>query len=84
VADTWDYRADNEGPQAVIPDAWVWERLRLRRDAMLVACDFRIVADAPWEITPWTAYREELRTLPENTTDPRKAVWPIEPQEVKR
>lgn len=81
--DTWDYRGpfDPEGP---LPDEWVWERLRLRRDTLLHATDYRVVLDAPWERQPWLDYRQQLRDLPDTTTDPRKAVWPTEPEETKR
>jgi hypothetical protein len=62
-----------------IPVEWVWERLRMRRDQLLAECDWRVVADAPWDQAPWVEYREALRDLPDNTTDPRKAVWPVAP-----
>lgn len=62
-----------------IPDEWVWERLRNRRDGLLAATDFRMVTDAPWDTEPWAAYRQALRDLPDATTDPRVAVWPVAP-----
>ena len=77
MTDTWNYTgSDEQGP---IPDEWVWERLRLRRDALLAACDFRMVTDAPWPTEPWAVYRQALRDLPSVTTNPREAVWPEEP-----
>jgi hypothetical protein len=75
--DTWQYMTD-EDPE-MIPDEWVWERLRLRRDALLAASDFRMVADAPWDTAPWAAYRQQLRDLPDATADPRTAIWPEPP-----
>lgn len=69
------YDIDNSS----IPDEWAWERLRLRRDNLLDACDWRVVADAPWDTTPWLAYRQALRDLPASTSDPRQAVWPVAP-----
>lgn len=74
---TWPYRSP--GDPAVIPDEWVWERLRRQRDALLAAADFRMVTDAPWDREAWAAYRQALRDLPENTTDPRMASWPVAP-----
>ena len=76
---TWTYWTDMDTVERGIPDEWVWERLRNRRNAMLSACDFRMVPDAPWDVAPWEAYRQALRDLPDTTTDPRKAVWPVEP-----
>ena len=77
---TWDFSStlDSLAPED-LPDEWVWERLRNRRDQMLAACDWRVVPDAPWDTTPWTEYRQALRDLPDNTTDPRLAVWPVQP-----
>lgn len=62
-----------------LPVEWVWERLRYRRDQLLAASDSRMVADAPWDTAPWAAYRQALRDLPANTTNPREAVWPEPP-----
>lgn len=78
MADTWNYGSpfDTIDP---IPDEWVWERLRLRRNDLLAATDFRVLPDVPWDVAPWHAYRQGLRDLPDNTTDPRRAVWPQPP-----
>lgn len=77
---SWDYSSifDLLAPEQ-LPTEWVWERLRLRRDGLLAATDFRMVADAPWEVEPWAVYRQALRDLPDATTDPRVAVWPVQP-----
>jgi hypothetical protein len=40
-----------------------------------------MIPDAPWDRGPWEAYRQALRDLPANTTDPRAAVWPVAPSE---
>lgn len=76
---TWTYWSDMDTADRGIADEWVWERLRNRRDQLLAACDWRVVPDAPWDTAPWTAYRQALRDLPDNTTDPRLAVWPVQP-----
>jgi hypothetical protein len=77
---TWGYASNYDQLTAdQLPTEWVWERLRLRRDALLAASDFRMVADAPWDQAPWTTYRQALRDLPDATTDPRLAVWPVSP-----
>lgn len=76
----WDYSSSLEelAPEQ-LPAEWVWERLRLRRDQLLAQSDFRMVADAPWDVEPWAVYRQALRDLPDTTTDPRLAVWPTTP-----
>jgi hypothetical protein len=77
---TWVYatEADEIAP-ADLPVEWVWERLRNRRDGFLAATDHRMVSDAPWDQGPWAVYRQALRDLPEQTSDPREAVWPEPP-----
>ena len=62
-----------------IPDEWVWERLRIKRNADLVASDWTQVTDSPVDKAAWVAYRQALRDLPANTADPREAVWPTQP-----
>lgn len=76
---TWHYWSDMDTAERGVPTDWVWERLRNRRNTLLAACDFRVVPDAPWDTAPWLAYRQALRDLPDNTADPRQAVWPVEP-----
>lgn len=61
-----------------------WDRLRAERDRRLAACDWRVMPDAPdyglvYYRDLWVQYRQALRDLPANTSDPREAVWPEEP-----
>lgn len=77
---TWVYWSDMDTAENGVPDEWVWERLRNRRDALLAECDWRVVSDAPWDLQPWTEYRQALRDLPSNTPNPRQAVWPTKPE----
>lgn len=77
---TWNYLTHYE--TAEIPDEWVWERLRNLRNRLLAASDFKMIADAPWDLAPWKAYRQALRDLPSKTSDPRGAIWPVSPDGV--
>jgi hypothetical protein len=78
--DTWGYLSEDQNyTRDTIPLDYVWERLRLKRNRLLAATDHRMVADAPWDTEPWAAYRQALRDLPDNTSDPREAVWPVTP-----
>ena len=69
----------DEQSNAEIPVEWQWERLRLHRDSLLKKSDFRIIADAPWDIQPWLEYRQALRDLPKKSKDPKKIVFPTPP-----
>jgi hypothetical protein len=62
-----------------IPDEWRWERIRLWRDKLLAASDFRMIEDAPWDKTAWANYRQALRDLPSTVTDPSNIVFPQPP-----
>jgi hypothetical protein len=79
MTDTWTYLTPNDTSDT-IPDEWVWERLRNRRNTLLAACDWAVLPDQPAaRSSAWMTYRQALRDLPENTTDPRQAVWPTPP-----
>lgn len=75
---TWDFASPFD-PAEGIPDDYVWERLRIKRNNDLAASDWTQVADAPVDKTAWANYRQALRDLPANTVDPRQANWPIAP-----
>jgi hypothetical protein len=46
------------------PDEWLLERMRLYRDALLVASDWAMIPDTPTDKTAWAAYRQALRDFP--------------------
>jgi len=54
--------------------------LRSKRNKLLVESDWTQVADAPVDQTAWASYRQVLRDLPANTTDPFNPVWPVKPE----
>jgi len=81
IGDVWDGESFiTPGPsEADVQQAWV--DLRKRRDGLLVASDWTQIADAPLtedQKTDWVIYRQALRDLPANTTDPFNPVWPEE------
>ncbi len=47
------------------------DQAREKRDRLLASSDYRMVTDAPWDITAWATYRQALRDLPD---DP---AWPL-------
>ena len=50
--------------ETTAPDEWLVERMRLNRDALLVASDWAMIADTPTDKTVWAAYRQQLRDFP--------------------
>ena len=50
------------------PDEWLMERMRLRRDALLVESDWAMIPDTPTDKTAWAAYRQALRDFPATWT----------------
>ena len=56
-----------------------WELFYDTRKKLLYASDWTQVPDAPVDASAWAVYRQELRDLPSNTTDPRYPFWPVPP-----
>jgi hypothetical protein len=57
----------------------LWSNLRAERNARLSACDWTVLGDSPTPTAAWKAYRQALRDLPANTTDPTAPDWPTPP-----
>lgn len=83
-----EYKIVNDAPVAKtdeeklisLDDAWV--ELRDQRNIELTLCDWTQAVDAPLtdaQKQSWQEYRSALRSLPENTTDPRNPTWPTKP-----
>lgn len=54
-----------------------WDDIRYRRDIRLSKTDWTQGRDVPAEVyTKYTAYRQALRDIPQNFTDPATVVWP--------
>ena len=62
--------------------AWQWYVVRSSRDRLLYGCDFTQISGAPLDaatITEWATYRETLRNIPQDQTDPYDIEWPMPP-----
>ena len=54
--------------------------LRVERNKLLIATDWTQTPDIPESIrTKWASYRQALRDLPANTSDPKNPTWPTKP-----
>ena len=67
------------GDEKLTPIDEVWVELRNARNIELSLCDWTQVPDAPVDHAAWATYRQALRDLPDNTTDPRNPTWPTKP-----
>lgn len=59
-----------------------WSDLRTKRDQLLASTDWEIVKHKELGTNIPTAlktYRQELRDLPTNTSDPANPSWPVKP-----
>jgi hypothetical protein len=56
-----------------------WRKLRRERDRLLTESDWMVSSDRTASAEQ-TAYRQALRDLPANTTDPANPVWPVKPE----
>lgn len=55
------------------------EQVRAERDALLAACDWTQVADAPVDQAAWAVYRQALRDVTAQAGFPLDVAWPIKP-----
>ena len=61
--------------EAAVP----WTKLRDQRNKLLAETDYLALYDMTMS-TEMQAYRQALRDLPANTTDPANPVWPTKPE----
>jgi hypothetical protein len=62
--------------------AWQWYVVRAERDQWLYGCDWTQIAGAPLDasdVAEWVTYRQALRDVPDDQTDPYAIVWPTPP-----
>ena len=58
-----------------------WQGLRNMRNALLAQTDWTQLEDIPVGIkSSYQRYRQELRDLPANITEPRNVIWPEQPE----
>jgi hypothetical protein len=59
-----------------------WTQLRAERNRRLAATDWTQLLDthlSQANRTAWSSYRQELRDLPDEVTDPTQVEWPMDP-----
>jgi len=55
------------------------EQVRAERNALLAACDWTQVADAPVDQAAWAVYRQALRDVTAQAGFPLDVAWPVQP-----
>ena len=68
----------NNETQRVAATRDYWEELRTKRNQLLAETDYLALVDNTLS-TDMRTYRQALRDLPANTSDPANPVWPTEP-----
>ena len=68
-----DTRTDDEKTE------FAWSELRRKRNRLIAETDYLALSDSTLT-TEMSAYRQALRDLPANTTDPANPVWPTKPE----
>jgi len=66
-----------------IPDEIFWNRLRNQRNFLLSSTDWVVIKARETSTnvpSAWKDYRQALRDLPANTTDPKNVNWPDLPE----
>lgn len=56
-----------------------WYALRAQVKYLLEQSDWTQLPDVDVDHAAWAVYRQQLRDLPDNTTDPFNPVWPVPP-----
>ena len=80
VDDVVTLQADPTKVQAKIQQAW--RDLRSQRNARLAASDWTQLQDTHLSAekkSAWADYRQALRDLPDEVTDPTQVDWPLDP-----
>ena len=77
--DIIELSAEEEAAENAQALALAWEGLRAQRNRRLAESDWTVLADSPTSTAAWKTYRQALRDLPANTTDPTSPVWPTPP-----
>jgi hypothetical protein len=67
-----------EAETVTVESDWNFQALRRKRNRLISETDYLALSDATLT-DDMTTYRQALRDLPANTTDPANPVWPTKP-----
>ena len=78
-AETGEVTVREMTPEEIAALAPTADEIRAQRNALLAACDWTQVADAPVDQTAWAVYRQALRDIPDQAGFPASVEWPVAP-----
>lgn len=78
VADENGYPVLQDPPPLTVEE--LAANARVERNALLTACDWTQVSDAPVDQAAWRMYRQALRDVPEQVGFPFDIGWPVAPR----
>ena len=67
-----------EAETVTVESDWNFQALRRKRNRLIAETDYLALSDATLT-DEMSTYRQALRDLPANTTDPANPVWPTKP-----
>ena len=70
---------DNFLDNETVSDEVYLARLRQWRNQKLAASDWTQLPDAVCDKAAWATYRQALRNMPASNSDPKKVIFPNEP-----
>lgn len=77
IGDTWNGSSYDE-PVVTLTEAQKWSNIRSTRNQLLAKTDFYALSDVTMS-TEMATYRQQLRDLPQSTSNPDDVVWPTKP-----
>ena len=75
----WDGETLTPPPEPQKTTDELQAEVRAKRNQLLTASDWTQVEDAPVDKAAWSAYRQSLRDIPQQSGFPTTIVWPTQP-----
>jgi hypothetical protein len=63
-----------------IKDEVAWEPVRKERNNLLTQSDWTQLSDSSADKVAWASYRQALRDIPQNFSNPEDVTWPAKPE----
>lgn len=65
----------------IIPEEWLFERMRLHRNRLLIESDWAVLPDSPADKDAWATYRQALRDFPQTWVPAEQVEFPDIPED---